>query len=93
MALHVRLHVAHLDRAGVRAEHHRIAVLRGRRCRASNAQVIFRRVQCSEIVKVGLDFGAVGHIETNAAEQLLDTFQGAHHRMQPAYCPDHDRAG
>ena len=72
VGLDVGLHGADLDRAGVSAEHHTITVLQVERIVHRTGRVIGRRVQCREIVEIGLDLGAFGHIEANGTEELLD---------------------
>ena len=37
--------------------------------------MIFRRVQRGEVMPVGFNFRAIGNIETNGAEQLLDAIK------------------
>jgi hypothetical protein len=46
--------------------------------------MVVRIVQRGEVHPVGLDLGAVGHIETDRAEDLLDALPRAHHRVQAA---------
>jgi hypothetical protein len=45
-------------------------------------RVVFRVVQRREAHPVGLDLGTVGHVEAHAAEDGLDAFDGAAHRVQ-----------
>ena len=45
-------------------------------------RVILGRVHGREIEKVFLDLGAIGHFETDGAEQRLDAFQRARYRVQ-----------
>jgi hypothetical protein len=47
-------------------------------------RVIGRIVQCSEAVPVGLDLGAIGHIEAHAGKGRLDPFPGQRDGMQAA---------
>jgi len=46
--------------------------------------MVFRRVQCGEVEPVGLDLGALGHVETHGAEDALDALERERHRVQPA---------
>jgi hypothetical protein len=46
--------------------------------------MVFRVVQRSKVVPVGLDLGAVGDIEADRAENFLDALPGAADRVQPA---------
>ena len=46
--------------------------------------MVGRNVQRGEVEMIFLDFGAVGHIETDGTEDLLDAFDDQRDRMQPA---------
>ncbi|MNN14232.1 hypothetical protein D3C81_1272890 [compost metagenome] len=46
--------------------------------------MVVRVVQRGEVHPVGFDLGAVGDVEADRAEDLLDTLPGAHHRVQAA---------
>ncbi len=46
--------------------------------------MVFRVVQCGEIGPVVFDLGAVGHVETDRTEDLLDALPGADHRVDAA---------
>ena len=84
---HVRLHVAHLDRAGVRAQQDvlgdlAVLVEEVKGIVHRTRRVILGRVQGSEILEVGLDFRAVGDFKADGMEQRFDALQRARHRMQ-----------
>jgi hypothetical protein len=59
----------HLHRRGVGAQQGAAFQVKGVVHRTR--RVIVRNVQRGEIVEIGLDFGAVGHHETDRCEQLL----------------------
>src|ERR1700674_3020936 len=44
--------------------------------------VVFRRVECGEIVEVVLDFLSLGNGEADRVEQRLDAFDGAGNRVK-----------
>ena len=84
--LHMLLHVAHLDRAGMRAQQDafgRLAVvtLQIKSVVHGTRGMVVRRVQCGEIVEIGFDLGAIGHFKTDRTEQAFDALQRACHRM------------
>src|SRR5512139_1097616 len=63
----VTFHVAHLHRRGVGAQQFAALQIEGvvhRPCR-----MVFRNVERSEVVEIGLDFGAGRHLEADRAEQ------------------------
>ena len=84
--IHAR--IAHLHRAGVRAQQQRAAVVifgvDVERILHRTRGMVLRTVQRSEVVPVVFDFGAVGHVETDGAENLFDALPSAHHGVQAA---------
>jgi hypothetical protein len=97
MAGDMRLHVAHLDRAGMSAQQHAVGrpgrlVLQIEGVVHRTRGVVLGRVQCGEILEVGFDLGAVGDFETDRTEQAFDALERARHRMQTAARPDRDQA-
>src|SRR5690606_17571472 len=83
MTLDVHARVPYLHGAGMRAQ--QIAALlqiegivhRARR-------MVLRLIQRSEVVPVGFDFGAVGHIEADGTEDFLHAYPSTHDRMDAA---------
>src|SRR5450755_84484 len=78
----VRFHVSHLDRRGVRAQHHAAFDIKGVVHRAR--RVVFRRVERGEVVEVVLDFRSLGNGEAKRVEQRLDAIDRAGNRVQCA---------
>ncbi|ABA47491.1 hypothetical protein BURPS1710b_1895 [Burkholderia pseudomallei 1710b] len=82
----VHSRIADLHRARVRAQQQRAAVrvlaVDVERILHRARRMILRAVQCGEVVPVGFDLGAVGHVETDRAKNLFDTLPRAHHRME-----------
>ena len=54
--------------------------------------MVLRVVERGEVVPVGLDLGAVGDVEADRAENLLDALPGADHRMDAAGARGRGRA-
>ena len=79
---HVGLHGADLDRAGVRAQQHVVAVFQVEGVVHRTRRVILGRIQCCEIVEILFDFRAIGDFETDRGEQGFDALQRARHRVQ-----------
>ena len=84
----VRARIAHLHRARVRAQQQGLAIgvvaIDVERVLHGTGRVVFRAVERREVGPVILDFGAIGHVETDGAEDFLDTFPRAHHGMDAA---------
>ena len=84
----VRAGIAHLHRAGVRAQVEPAALgvlhvdVEGVLHRPR--RVVLGVVQRGEAHPVGLDLGALGHVEAHRAEDGLDALDGAAHRVQAA---------
>ncbi len=79
--------MANLHRAGVGAQQvggGGSAALHIKRIVHGTRRMVFRRVQRSEVEPVGLDLGALSHIETHGAENALDALQRERHRVQTA---------
>ena len=85
----MRLRVAHLHRAGVRAQVQPAALgvlhVDVERVLHRARRVVLRVVQRGEAVPVGLDLGAVGDVEAHRAEDRLDALHRARHRVQAAH--------
>ena len=81
--LHMRLHVADLDRRGVRAQHMLLvdveSVVHGTR------RMVGRDVQRGEVVEIVFDLRAFRHGITDGMKQGFDAFQRARDRMQSAH--------
>ncbi|MNT49738.1 hypothetical protein D3C72_1866100 [compost metagenome] len=84
---HVLHRVAHLHRAGVRAQQvggvlgatfYVEGVVHGAR------GMVFRRVQRREVKPVGFNLGAFGHIKTHGAKNALNALHRDRHRVQTA---------
>src|SRR2546427_10073507 len=54
--------------------------------------MVFRRVQRREVEPVGLDLGALGHIEAHGAEDALDALQRQRHGVQATLATEIGRA-
>src|SRR5712691_4573526 len=81
----VMLHVAHLDRRGVRAQEQVLAsALQVKRVVHRPRGVVLRLIERSEVVEVGLDLGTVRHVEPDRAKKLLDALERPRRRMQAA---------
>src|SRR5574340_767862 len=78
----VRLHVAHLHRRGVGAQHMLRVDVEGVVHRAR--RMVLRDVQRGEVVEIAFDLRAGRDGKTQRMEQLLDALQRARHRMQAA---------
>ena len=83
--------IAHLHRAGVRAQHQRlgrgIGLAAGRPLDVESVghrprRVIGRDVERREVEVVFLDLGTIRHVEADGAEDLLDPLDGERDRMQ-----------
>ena len=48
-------------------------------------RMVLGAVQCSEVVPVGLDLRAVGHLEPHRLEDRFDALDRQRHRMQPTF--------
>src|SRR5207244_3535055 len=69
----VMLHVAHLDRRGVRAQEQVLpGALQIKRVVHRTRGVVLRLIERSEVVEVGLDLRTVRHVEPDRAKALLD---------------------
>ena len=87
--LHVLLHVAHLDRAGMRTQQDAFGnlaafILQVEGVVHGTRRMVVGRVQRGEVVEVVLDLGTVGHFEADRAEQAFDALERARHRVQAA---------
>src|SRR6266581_3655200 len=81
----VMLHVAHLDRRGVRAQKQALpGALQIERVVHRTRGVVLRLIERSEVVEVGLDLGTVRHVEPDRAKKLLDALERACRRVQAA---------
>ena len=68
------LHAADLHRGGVGAQHHVVRDVEGVRVLARRVvRVVVERI---EVVLVGVDLGALGHVEAQAEEDVLDLAPG-----------------
>ena len=80
--------VAHLHRAGVRAQHQRqaVAILQVdvERVLHRARRMVLRAVERGEVEPVVLDLRTVGDLEADRAPDLLDALPGADHRMDAA---------
>ncbi len=81
------MHVAHLDRRGVRAQQQVLpGAFQVKRVVHRARRVVRRLIERSEVVEVGLDLGAVRNIEPDRTKQLLDALERARRGMQAAAC-------
>src|SRR5712691_1696384 len=79
----VLLHVAHLDRRGVRAQKQVLpGALQIKRVVHRARGVVLRLIERSEVVEVGLDLGTVRDVEPDRAKKLLDAFERARRGVQ-----------
>ncbi len=78
----VRLHVMHLHRRRMRAQH--VARLKIKGIVHGARRMILGDIQRGEIIEIGFDFRPIGHFEAHGTEQGLDAIQRAADRMQPA---------
>ena len=76
---HMRLHVADLDRRGVRAQHMLLVDIEG--VVHGTRGMVGRNVQRSEVVEIVFDLRTFRHGIADGMEQVFDTFQGACDRM------------
>jgi hypothetical protein len=77
------LHVAHLDRGGVRAQQE-LAVREIERVVHRPRRMVLRLVERGEVVVIGLDLGAVGDFEAERVEQRLHALERAADWMDAA---------
>src|SRR5438128_11979934 len=93
--MHAR--IAHLHRAGMRAQVERNAALIPEidveRVLHRARRMVLGIVERGEAVPVGLDLGALGYIEAERAPDRLDTLPGANHRMHAAAAATARRQG
>ena len=82
----LRLHHAHLHRRGVRAQQHLfgLAQLHVERVLHGAGRVAGREVERLEVVPVGLDLGALGHLVAQADEHVFELAPDACDRMEVA---------
>src|SRR2546422_3810881 len=81
----VMLHVAHLDRRGVRAQEQVLpGALQIKRVVHRTRGVVLGLIERSEVVEVGLDLGTVRYVESDRAEELFDALDRPRRGMQAA---------
>ena len=77
---HGVLHVVHLHRRGMRAQH--VLIVDIKSVVHGTGRMVFRNVERREIVEIGFNLRAFRHFETDGMEYLFESIHGQRDRMQ-----------